>query len=300
VNKCEEMTVEQPNKSQKAFLSKAMKAPYLEPHEEYALAVNWKDHQDQQALHKLTQAHMRLVISIASKFRHYGLAMNDLIQEGHIGLLEAASRFDPEREVRFATYATWWIKASIQDYVLRNWSIVRGGTSSAQKSLFFNLRRLRAKLSYGQEPLNTATLHQTIADAIGVSARDVATMDARLSGADTSLDAPLRESEDEGGASERMDFLVSDDPLPDELTEQSIDGERQLDNLAEALECLNPRERAIIEQRHLSENKVTLESLGESFGVSKERIRQIESKALSRLKEALSRKPALIEHRFQA
>jgi RNA polymerase sigma-32 factor len=285
--------VDYPNTAQKTFLRQAMKAPYLQQDEEHALAVTWKESHDQDALHKLTQAHMRLVISIASKFRHYGLAMNDLIQEGHIGLLEAAARFEPAREVRFATYATWWIRASIQDYVLRNWSIVRGGTSSAQKSLFFNLRRLRAKLSYGQEPMNTATLHQTIAEAIGVSAKDVATMDARFSGADTSLDAPLKEGEDSQN-SERMDFLISDDPLPDELTVSAIDGERRLDMLSKAMETLNKRERDIIKNRHLSDKKVTLDDLGLKFGVSKERIRQIESKALLKLKEALG--PVLLEN----
>ena len=129
----------------------AMQAPYLERDEEHMLALRWKERQDQQALHRITLAHMRLVISMASRFRHFGLSMGDLIQEGHVGLLEAAARFEPEREVRFSTYATWWIRASIQDYILRNWSIVRGGTSSAQKALFFNLRRLRARLAQGSE-----------------------------------------------------------------------------------------------------------------------------------------------------
>ena len=137
--------------ARRTLIRAAMSAPYLQREEEYELAVRWKEKRDQEALHKITSAHMRLVISMAAKFRHFGLAMNDLIQEGHVGLLEAAARFEPEREVRFSTYATWWIRASIQDYILRNWSIVRGGTSSAQKALFFNLRRLRARLSQGAD-----------------------------------------------------------------------------------------------------------------------------------------------------
>src|SRR5688500_17194825 len=141
----------------------AMNAPFLEREEEHLLAVRWRSNSDEAALHKLAAAHMRLVISIAAKFRHYGLPMSDLIQEGHVGLLEAAARFDPDREVRFSTYATWWIRAAIQDYILRNWSIVRGGTSSAQKALFFNLRRLRARLSRGSEPMNEPNLYEEIA-----------------------------------------------------------------------------------------------------------------------------------------
>ena len=167
-----------------------MRAPYLERAEEHDLAVRWKETQDQHALHQITIAHMRLVISMASKFRHFGLSMGDLVQEGHVGLLEAAARFEPSRDVRFSTYATWWIRASMQDYVLRNWSIVRGGTSSAQKALFFNLRRLKARLSQGAGPLTDFAIRKEISAALGVSEDDVALMDSRLSGADTSLNAP--------------------------------------------------------------------------------------------------------------
>src|SRR6187431_1231593 len=145
----------------------AMKAPYLERDEEHLLALRWKENQDQHALHQITVAHMRLVISMASKFRHYGLPLGDLIQEGHVGLLEAAARFEPEREVRFSTYATWWIRASMQDYILRNWSIVRGGTSSAQKALFFNLRRLRARLARGENILTGPALYSKISSQLG-------------------------------------------------------------------------------------------------------------------------------------
>lgn len=265
----------------------AMAAPYLERDEEHELAVQWKERNDQDALHKITTAHMRLVIAMAAKFRNFGLPMNDLIQEGHVGLLEAAARFEPEREVRFSTYATWWIRASIQDYILRNWSIVRGGTSSAQKALFFNLRRLRAKLSQGDEILTDSAIHQEIATALGVQVKDVAVMDARLSGSDTSLNAPVMDGE--AGSSDRMDFLRSDEPLPDEQVSQIIDDERRSAWLHSALGELNARELKIIRERRLAEEGATLESLGSALGISKERVRQIENRALEKLKAALVR-----------
>ncbi|MEW6631343.1 MAG: RNA polymerase factor sigma-32 [Pseudomonadota bacterium] len=262
----------------------AMRAPYLEREEEHLLAVRWREESDQQALHRITVAHMRLVISMASRFRHYGLPLGDLIQEGHVGLLEAAARFEPAREVRFSTYATWWIRASMQDYILRNWSIVRGGTSSAQKALFFNLRRLRARLANGAEPLSNASLYREVSAALGVPEADVAMMDSRLSAPDSSLNAPLA---DENGAAERMDFLVSEDPLPDEVVGETIDVERRAVWLRTALTALNDRELRIIEERRLSDEGATLESLGEQLGISKERVRQIEARAMEKLKLAL-------------
>jgi RNA polymerase sigma-32 factor len=272
-------------KSKRTMIRAAMSAPYLGREEEQALALRWKDHRDQDAMHQITKAHMRLVISMASKFRYFGLSMGDLIQEGHVGLLEAAARFEPEREVRFSTYATWWIRASMQDYILRNWSIVRGGTSSAQKALFFNLRRLRAKLAKGDETLSSAALYKEISTALGVSEADVALMDARLSGPDSSLNAPL--VDDGGGSADRMDFLVSDAPLPDEIVGEMIDVERRTFWLNKALDVLNARERKIIAERRLREEGATLESLGEALGISKERVRQIESRALEKLRGAL-------------
>lgn len=271
--------------SRRSMIRAAMAAPYLERDEEQELAIQWKEGQDQQALHRITTAHMRLVISMASKFRHFGLSMSDLIQEGHVGLLEAAARFEPDREVRFSTYATWWIRASMQDYILRNWSIVRGGTSSAQKALFFNLRRLRAKLQSGPDNLSTADLHRQVALALGVNEADVAIMDARLSGSDTSLNAPV--SDDASGGTDRMAFLISDAPLPDEVVGETIDGERRSMWLSNALTSLNPRELKIIRERRLREDGATLESLGERLGISKERVRQIESRALEKLRAAL-------------
>jgi RNA polymerase sigma-32 factor len=270
----------------RAFIRSAMRAPYLQRDEEHDLALRWKEHRDQQALNRITLAHMRLVIAMAAKFRHFGLPVGDLIQEGHVGLLEAAARFEPEREVRFSTYATWWIRASMQDYILRNWSIVRGGTSSAQKALFFNLRRLRARLANGAEPLSNDALYREVSAALGVSEADVAMMDCRLSAPDSSLNTPLA---DDGGAAERQDFLVDGEPLPDEVVGDAIDLERRADWLRAALSALNDRELSIIEKRRLTDDGATLEELGSTLGISKERVRQIEARAMEKLKVALIR-----------
>jgi RNA polymerase sigma-32 factor len=272
--------------SRREFVRAAMQAPYLEREEEHDLAVRWRDGKDQAALHRLTSAHMRLVIAVAARFRNFGLPMSDLIQEGHVGLLEAAARFEPDREVRFSTYATWWIRASIQDYILRNWSIVRGGTSSSQKALFFNLRRLRARLAQTTDQRPRVVIHAEIAKAIGVSTADVEMMDSRLSGPDASLNAPIREDE---GSADRQDFLVDKVPLPDEIVGETIDTERRMTWLRSALKVLNERELMIVKQRRLQEEGATLESLGESLGISKERVRQIENRALEKLKAALLR-----------
>jgi RNA polymerase sigma-32 factor len=255
----------------------AMSAPYLERDEEQALAQAWKYDKNQEARNRIAMAHMRLVVSMAGKFRNFGLPLGDLVQEGYIGLLEAAARFEPERQVRFSTYASWWIRASIQDYVLRNWSIVRGGTSSAQKALFFNLRRLRARLARGDVHLTAEAMHQEIAD--------VRTMDARLSSSDVSLQAPLSSAEGEGA--NRLEFLTSDAPLPDEQAEGSIDGERRHHWLLAALGQLNEREMKIIRARRLAEDGATLEELGTLLGISKERVRQIENRALEKLRAVL-------------
>ena len=268
----------------------AMAAPFLERDNEHDLAVRWKDNKDEDALHALAEAHMRLVISIAVRFRHYGLPVADLIQEGHVGLLEAAARFDPEREVRFSTYATWWIRASIQDYILRNWSIVRGGTSSAQKALFFNLRRLRAKLSTGGEPRGNTVLFGEIAKALGVNRADVETMDARLSGPDISLNAPVADGDGATAPTERIDFLVDKQPLPDETVGSAIDTDRRLGWLKDALTRLSEREYNILRERRLKDESMTLEEIGLQLGISKERVRQIESRAMEKLRAALVEK----------
>jgi RNA polymerase sigma factor, sigma-70 family len=264
----------------------AMTAPYLEREQEHLLARRWKENNDLDALHDITIAHMRLVIAMAGKFRHFGLSMADLVQEGHVGLLEAAARFDPSREVRFSTYASWWIRASMQDYILRNWSIVRGGTSSAQKALFFNLRRLRARLQKlgGGEP--SEEVYQRVAEALNVTTSEVSRMDTRLAGGDTSLNTRLNGD----SAAERIEFLVCEDPKPDQVVSDRIDSERRALWLRQALNTLNGRELKIVRERRLSEDGATLEALGAALGISKERVRQIESRALEKLRIALVRR----------
>lgn len=267
------------------ILKASMSAPYLAKDEEQKLVARWRDHDESEALHEITKAHMRLVISIAAKFRRYNLPIGDLVQEGCVGLLEAATRFDPEREVRFSTYATWWIRASIQDYILRNWSIVRGGTSSAQKSLFFNLRRLRAKLTAEDDNLSKGELYNKISEQLGVSVRDVETMDFRFSSNDNSLSSPV--AQDEDSTTQKIDMLADPMPLQDHLVEHSIDGKRRSLWLQKALRVLNARELQIIQTRRLGDDHVTLESLGLSLGISKERVRQIEARAIQKLRAAL-------------
>jgi RNA polymerase sigma-32 factor len=271
-----------------SLVAAAMAAPYLGREEEYALAMRWKNQADEKAMHQLARAHMRLVIALAVRFRHYGLSLADLIQEGHVGLLEAAARFEPDRDVRFSTYATWWIRAAMQNYILHNWSIVRGGTSSAQKALFFNLRRMRAKLAQGSRPAAPDAYSQ-IAEILGVSSGDVEAMDARLSGSDLSLNAPLGENES-SSPQERMAALVDDSPPPDEAASRAIDTSRRAAWLKEALTALSERERRILCERRLVEEGATLEALGDRLGISKERVRQIESRALEKLRTALARR----------
>lgn len=271
------------------LLNAATSAPYLGREEEQALAFRWKNDADEKALHALARAHMRLVIALAVRFRHYGLSVADLIQEGHVGLLEAAARFEPEREVRFSTYATWWIRASMQNYVLHNWSIVRGGTSSAQKSLFFNLRRIRAKLAQGGDAPTATEIVTHIATALGVPRSDVESMDARLSGPDLSLNAPVSGGESSAGI-DRVAMLVDEKPRPDEAAGLALDTGRRTAWLNEALTGLSERERRIVRERRLAEEAATLEALGDRLGISKERVRQIESRAIEKLRAALTKR----------
>ncbi|MGC6472794.1 MAG: RNA polymerase factor sigma-32 [Parvibaculales bacterium] len=273
----------------KKYIQGAMKIPLLSPERELELARNWREKGDENALHELTSAHLRLVISMASKFRRYGLPMGDLVQEGNIGLMQAAARFDIEREVRFSTYASWWIRASIQDYVLRNWSIVRTGTTSAQKSLFFNLRRLRAKLNDTGNNAMSPDNRTYVANELGVRLEDVELMEGRLSGSDRSLNAPLSDQE-EGSNLEWQDLLVCDKPLQDETVGKSLDGDVRRQWIREALEQLNKREYTIIVERRLKDEGITLEKLGKKLGISKERVRQIEHQALGKLRDLLLKK----------
>jgi RNA polymerase sigma-32 factor len=265
-------------------MKKAMDAPLLEREEELNLATAWKEKGDEEALHALTTAYMRLVISIAAKFRHYGLPFPDLVSEGNIGLMQAAARFEPEREVRFSTYATWWIRASIQDYVLRNWSIVRTGTTAAQKSLFFNLRRLRALIKDTSSGQLTPENRAYVAQALRVGEDDVEKMASRLAAVDRSLNAPFSED----GEGEWQDLLADENPDPETQVMEDRDQAQRAQWLGEALSRLSEREQLIIRERRLGEDSVTLEKLGERLGISKERVRQVEHQALNKLKKYLT------------
>jgi RNA polymerase sigma-32 factor len=270
------------------FIRRVMREDLLERQEELELALAWRDHQDERALHRLVMAYSRLVVSVASKFRHYGLPVGDLIQEGNIGIMQAANRFDPDREVRFSTYSVWWIRASIQDYVLRNWSIVRTGTTSAHKSLFFKLRRLRARIGEADGGALTTDGREQIAESIGVSVNDVQHMEMRMSGADASLNMMVGENSDNS----IQDFLVDDRPNPEQSAMMATDAVTLSAWLKDALEDLSDRERVIIQRRRLEEEGSTLEQLGFDFGVSKERIRQLEARAFNKIRDNLERRVA--------
>lgn len=265
------------------FVRRSMAAPLLSREEEFALARRWREEQDERALHSLVRAYGRLVVAMATRFRRYGLPVGDLVQEGNVGLMQAAARFDAGRDVRFSTYASWWIKAAMQDFVLRNWSIVRTGTTAPQKSLFFNLRRLRAKIEEASGRALDDAGRAEIAETLNVSQNDVILMEQRLSGLDQSLNATISEE----GEEEVQSFLPDPGPSPEEVVIGLRDAETRSKWLKEALETLSPREQRIIRERRLSEQGVTLEQLGESLGVSKERVRQLENRALAKLREEI-------------
>ncbi|NIJ42334.1 RNA polymerase sigma-32 factor [Parvibaculum indicum] len=284
------MTHQETGDSQSAnrrFTKHAMSVPLLEPDREFELARRWKDDRDEKALHELTGAYMRLVISLATKFRNYGLPHADLVQEGNVGLMQAAARFEPERGVRFSTYARWWIRAAIQDYVLRNWSIVRTGTTAAHKSLFFNLRRLRAMIDNGARENLSEDERIFIAEKLGVGVEDVEVMQARLYAGDRSLNAPMREADAEDGSLEWQDILACERALPEETVMETRDSRRRSEWIEEAMEALSERERLIVRERRLREDTATLETLGHRLGLSKERVRQIEHRAIDKMREAL-------------
>ncbi len=261
------------------YIAAAMSAPILSREHERDLAVRWRDDGDESALHELISSYLRLVISTASRFRNYGLPMSDLVQEGNVGLMQAAARFEPEREVRFSTYASWWIRSAMQEYVLRNWSVVRTGTSASQKSLFFNLRWLRSKIDNGVGGAPSPEKIDTIATALGVKTSEVEMMIDRLSSRDQSLNEPVGED----GADEWEDFLIDDTESPEAIVVNSIDHEIQSKWLFTALDELTDREQLIIRERRLKEDRVTLEELGRKLGITKERVRQIEHKAFEKL-----------------
>jgi RNA polymerase sigma-32 factor len=270
------------------YIRQSMDAPMLERGHEQDLARRWLTHKDEKALHELIHSHNRLVVSLASKFRHYGLPLGDLIQEGSVGLLMAANRFDPERDIRFSTYAAWWIRSTIQDYILRNWSIVRTGTTAAQKSLFFNLRRLRSRIESQSGPgVTGADKRDLIAKELQVPLKDVEEMEQRLGSGDKSLNATITMD----GEEEWMALLPDDRPNPEDIVIGMKDAKTRSRWLAEALGELSDRERTIIRRRHLANSgqTVTLEELGQSLGISKERVRQLEQRAMERLKTSITR-----------
>ena len=278
----------------------AMRAELLDAETELRLAYAWRDRRDEQALHRLVTAYMRLAISMAAKFRRYGAPMNDLIQEASLGLMKAADKFDPDRGVRFSTYAVWWIKASIQDYVMRNWSMVRTGSTSSQKALFFNLRRVQAKLEREAaargETLDQFQLRQQVATEVGVSLADVEMMEGRLSGSDYSLNA-TQSADDEGR--EWIDALEDEQPQAAEQVEGAHDAARLRGWLVTAMQALNPRERFIVAERKLRDEPRTLESLGEELGLSKERVRQLEAAAFAKMRKNLEAQSREVHHFLQ-
>ncbi len=266
------------------FARRAMRAELLDAETERNLAIAWRDERCDKSLHRLINAYMRLAISMASKFRRYGAPMSDLIQEAGVGLLKAAEKFDPDRGVRFSTYASWWIKASIQDYVMRDWSMVRTGSTSSQKALFFNLRRVRSKIEreFG-EASNGAeadAMRRKIAEEVGVPLRDVEMMEARLAGSDFSLNAT--QAAEEGR--EWIEALEDDAPMGAETVARDTELSAARGMIGDAFDALTDRERLIIRRRKLDDEPSTLETLGGELGLSKERVRQLEAQALKKMK----------------
>ncbi|QYZ71551.1 RNA polymerase sigma factor RpoH [Neotabrizicola shimadae] len=274
-----------PEQGLNRYMQEIRKFPLLEPEEEYMLAKRWADHQDAQAAHKLVTSHLRLAAKIAMGYRGYGLPQAEVISEANVGLMQAVKRFDPEKGFRLATYAMWWIRASIQEYILRSWSLVKLGTTSAQKKLFFNLRKAKAKVGALEEgdlrPENVAQ----IAKDLSVSEDEVIDMNRRLAGSDASLNATV--GSDGDGSTQWQDWLEDEDSNQAEAYAErdELDARREL--LAQAMSVLNDREKDILVQRRLSEDPVTLEDLSESYGVSRERIRQIEVRAFEKLQQKM-------------
>jgi len=265
------------------FIRSAMKEPLLSREREFELALSWRNDRNEESLHSLIKAYTRLAVSIAGRFRHYGLPLGDLVQEGMIGLMQAAERFDPDREVRFSTYSSWWIRSAIQDFILRNWSIVRTGTTSAQKSLFFNLRRLRARIDGANASLMGDSARQKIADELKVKITDVEGMEVRLGSGDQSLNSAVID-----GSDDQLQDLLPDDSLsPEQVVIGLKDSETRSRWLEKALSELSDRERKIIRERRLVDEGATLEQLGKALGVSKERVRQLEQRALGKLRQHL-------------
>ena len=283
-----------PEGSLSQYLDQIRKFPMLEPEEEYMLAKRWTEHEDMNAAHKMVTSHLRLVAKIAMGYRGYGLPVQELISEGNVGMMQAVKRFDPERGFRLATYAMWWIRASIQEYILRSWSLVKMGTTAAQKKLFFNLRKLKGQLQAIEDGDLHPDMVTKIATRLQVSEKEVVDMNRRLAAPDHSLNAPLR--------------IDGDEEWVDWLTDESEDQETTLGNAEEldqrramlegAMKTLNERERHILKERRLKDNPLTLEDLSQEYGVSRERVRQIEVRAFEKLQKAM--KNAALQQRMNA
>ena len=267
------------------YLTEIKKFPLLQPEEEYMLAKRWTEHQDTEAAAKLVNSHLRLVAKIAMGYRGYGLPVSELISEGNIGLMQGVKKFEPDRGFRLATYAMWWIRASIQEFILRSWSLVKMGTTAAQKKLFFNLRRMKNQIEAFEDGDLKPEDVAKIATDLGVSEEDVVSMNRRMAmGGDTSLNVPLREE----GDGQWQDWLVDTDPLQDERVADAQESRVRHELLVEAMDALNDRERHILTERRLTDDPKTLEELSQVYAVSRERIRQIEVRAFEKLQKALT------------
>jgi RNA polymerase sigma-32 factor len=273
------------------YLDEIRRFPMLQRQEEYMLAKRWREHGDREAAHKLVTSHLRLVAKIAMGYRGYGLPISEVISEGNVGLMQAVKRFEPEKGFRLATYAMWWIKAAIQEYILRSWSLVKMGTTANQKKLFFNLRKAKSRISALEDGDMRPDQVKIIAKRLGVGEQDVIDMNRRLSG-DASLNAPIR---DEGDSGEWQDWLVDDSESQENVLAEHEELSRRRKALSEALSVLNDRERRIFEARRLADDPVTLEELAEEFGVSRERVRQIEVRAFEKVRKAVRSRVAAME-----
>jgi RNA polymerase sigma-32 factor len=273
------------------YLEEIRRFPMLEPQDEYMLAKRWREHGDRDAAHKLVTSHLRLVAKIAMGYRGYGLPISEVISEGNVGLMQAVKRFEPEKGFRLATYAMWWIKAAIQEYILRSWSLVKMGTTANQKKLFFNLRKAKSKISALEEGDLRPDQVKLIAKRLGVTEQDVVDMNRRLGG-DVSLNAPIREDGDSG---EWQDWLVDDVSDQETRLAESEEADNRKRALGEALSVLNERERRIFEARRLADDPITLEDLAAEFGVSRERVRQIEVRAFEKVQRAVKSRIAAME-----
>ncbi len=273
------------------YLEEIRRFPMLEPQEEYMLAKSWREHGDREAAHRLVTSHLRLVAKIAMGYRGYGLPISEVISEGNVGLMQAVKRFEPDKGFRLATYAMWWIKAAIQEYILRSWSLVKMGTTANQKKLFFNLRKAKSRISALEEGDLRPDQVKLIAKRLGVTEQDVVDMNRRLGG-DVSLNSPIRE---EGDSGEWQDWLVDDSVSQETRLAESEEADNRRKALGEALTVLNERERRIFEARRLADEPITLEELADEFGVSRERVRQIEVRAFEKVQKAVKNRIAAME-----